>query len=260
MQRRKYPRFLINIIKSVAYKVYKLGEKATTPPLDRYDFQTFDLLKKVLPPDANCIDIGAHTADILRKLVKYAPQGQHYAFEPIPWLYKDLQKNFGDKVKVMELALSDTLGTATFYAYRNRPAVSGLKQRQFENENYAMEKIDVKVETLDHIIPKDLPIHLIKIDVEGAELQVLRGGIEILKKYKPIVLFEFGLGGSEHYGATPQKMFELLEECGLSISTLEYYLKARPPFSKEEFVGQYEKKYNYFFIAYNASATREQRP
>ena len=256
MQRRKYPRFLINMVKAVAYKVYKLGEKATTPPLDRYDFQTFDLLKRVLPSDANCIDVGAHTADILRKLVKYAPGGRHYAFEPIPWLYKDLQKNFGSKVTVMELALSDTRGEATFHAFPDRPAVSGLKQRQFPGEDYAMVKFDVKLETLDHIIPEDLPIHLIKIDVEGAELQVLRGGIRILKKYKPFVLFEFGLGGSELYGTTPEQMFEFLEACGLSVSTLEYYMKGKAPFDKAEFVGQYEKKYNYFFIAYNAAEVK----
>ncbi len=137
--------------------------------------------------------------------------------------------------------------------FRERPAVSGLKQRQVQGEHLAPEEIKVTIETLDHIIPVDLPIHLIKIDVEGAELQVLQGGVNIIKKYKPIILFEFGLGGSELYESTPQKMYDFLQECGLSVSVLEYYLQGRPPLSRDEFTGQYEKKYNYFFIAYNAA-------
>jgi FkbM family methyltransferase len=253
MERKKYPRFFINLIKAAAYKVYQLGQKATAPPLDKYDFQTFDMLKKVLPADANCIDVGAHTADILKKLIKTAPHGKHFAFEPLPWLYKDLQKKYGKKAQVFKLALSDKQGDATFYAFRERPAVSGLKQRAFQGQNYVPEQIKVTVETLDHVIPENLPIHLIKIDVEGAELQVLQGADNILKKYKPIVLFEFGLGGSDLYDSTPQKMYDYLQECGLSISILEYYLQEQPPLSRDEFIGQYEKKYNYFFIAYNAS-------
>jgi FkbM family methyltransferase len=251
MNRNKFPRFLINIIKSVAYKAYRLGDLATMPPLDKYDFQTFDLLKKVLPADANCIDVGAHTADILKKIIKYAPEGNHFAFEPIPWLYKDLAKKYSRKVKVFDLALSNEKGDATFYLFKDRPAVSGLKQRTFSTD-YGSQETKVKVETLDNIIPENLPIHLIKIDVEGAELQVLQGAANILKKYKPIIIFEFGLGGSDLYGSTPQKMHDFLQEFGLSVSTLEYYLDERPPLSRDEFISQFEKKYNYFFIAYNA--------
>lgn len=253
MNRNKYPRFLINIVKAVAYNLYKLGQKATTPPLDKYDFQTFDLLKKVLRPDANCIDVGAHTADILKKLIRHAPHGKHFAFEPIPWLYKKLERKYGNKAHVFELALSNEKGDATFYVFPERLAVSGLKQRAFQNQNAVPKQIKVHVETLDNIIPENLPIHLIKIDVEGAELQVLQGAVNILKKYKPIVLFEFGLGGSDLYDTTPQKMYDYLQECGLSVSILEYYLQGRPLLSREEFIGQFEKKYNYFFIAYNAA-------
>lgn len=254
MKRRKYPRFVINLIKAVAYRLYTFGQKATAPPLDKYDFQTFDLIKKVLPANANCIDVGAHTADILKKLIKVAPQGKHFAFEPVPWLYHNLQKKYGKKAQVFELALSDKRGSETFYAFRERPAVSGLKQPVFREQTYIPEQIKVMVDTLDHVIPENQPIHLIKIDVEGAELQVLQGAVNILKKYKPIVLFEFGLGGSDLYDTTPQKMYDYLLELGLSVSTVEYYLQGRLPLSRAEFIGQYEKKYNYFFIAYNTAS------
>jgi hypothetical protein len=95
---------------------------------------------------------------------------------------------------------------------------------------------------------------MIKIDVEGAELQVLQGTISILKKFKPIVVFGFGLGVSDLYDSSPQKMDDFLQDCGLSISTLEYYLQGKQMLSRHEFIGQFEKKYNYFFIAYNVMA------
>lgn len=252
MSRKKYPRFVVNLVKASAYKIYKLAQKATVPPLDKYDFQTIDLIKKILPANANCIDIGAHKGDILKQIIKQCPKGKHFAIEPIPWLYNDLQKFWGNKATVLNIALSNQKGEAEFNVFRDRPAVSGLKQREFAGENYKVEKIKVKLQMLDHVIPEDLPIHLIKIDVEGAELQVLEGATTILKKHKPVVIFEFGLGGSDLYDTTPEKMYDHLHSCGLSLSILEYYLQEKPPFSRDEFIGQYEKGYNYFFVAYHA--------
>jgi hypothetical protein len=48
-------------------------------------------------------------------------------------------------------------------------------------------------------------------------------------------------------------VYDLLESCGLSVSTLEYFLKSRPPFDRGEFIGQYKKGYNFFFIAYDVN-------
>ena len=49
----------------------------------------------------------------------------------------------------------------------------------------------VQVDTLDHIMEtRDVQCNLIKIDVEGAEVEVLKGGIETLRRYKPNVIFE----------------------------------------------------------------------
>jgi hypothetical protein len=127
--------------------------------------------------------------------------------------------------------------------------VSGFRER---NNQIGQEPIllNVEVEKLDDLIPEDLKIDLIKIDVEGAELGVLQGAKKILKKNKPLVLFEFGLGGADVYGTKPEEIFELFSECGLGISTIEYFNDRKAPFSKEEFNGQFYKNYNFFFIAF----------
>ena len=111
----------------------------------------------------------------------------------------------------------------------------------------------MQVERLDDLIPPNLKIDLVKIDVEGAEYEVLQGAKRFLQKNKPLVLFEFGLGAADIYGTTPDNMFDLLTSCGLGISTIEYFNAGKQPFSKEEFNGQFYKNYNVFFIAYDPS-------
>ena len=64
-------------------------------PVDKYDFQTTQLIRKHLQKDANCIDIGANLGHILMEIVAAAPKGKHFAFEPIPDLYTSLKKKFG---------------------------------------------------------------------------------------------------------------------------------------------------------------------
>ena len=223
------------------------------PPFDRYDFQTFDVLKKILTANSNCIDIGAHKGEILRKILKNAPNGRHFAFEPIPFLYKRLDAKFGRRVTVSDHALSDKAGTASFTVVKDRPAVSGFKGRTFDDRNYDSQLIEVKVDRLDDVIPDILAIDLIKIDVEGAELMVLSGASEIIRKNKPVVLFEFGLGGSEQYGAAPEMMFDFFNSHGMVLSTLQYFLAGYAPLEKADFCGHYYKGYNYFFIAYDPS-------
>jgi len=50
----------------------------------RYDKETRGIMKGLLRADSNCIDIGCHKGEILREMLKYAPNGQHFAFEPLP--------------------------------------------------------------------------------------------------------------------------------------------------------------------------------
>lgn len=55
-----------------------------------YNFQTFLVTKRVLRKDSNCIDVGCHTGEILTWILKLCPKGVHFAFEPIPDLYRYL--------------------------------------------------------------------------------------------------------------------------------------------------------------------------
>lgn len=251
--RKIIPDFITTLAKKVAYALYQGSEKLFVGAFDKYDFQTFEVFKRVLKPTSNCIDVGAHKGFILEKILKNAPQGKVMAFEPIPDLYNNLKTKFGNKAQILNIALSDKMGVAEFAYYVDRPAISGFKQRDGHEHDGQVEHLKVPLNTIDNLVPEFMKIDLIKIDVEGAELSVLKGAERTLKNSKPYVLFEFGLGGADFYETTPQQIFDYLTECGLVLSTLEYFLKNMQPFSREEFVGQYSKSYNYFFIAYDAA-------
>jgi len=74
---------------------------------------------------------------------------------------------------------------------------------------------------LDNILPADTKIELIKIDVEGDELLVQEGAINTITRNKPVIIFEHGLGASESNDATPTKLYNLLSDCELKVSTLD---------------------------------------
>ncbi|NJN34834.1 MAG: FkbM family methyltransferase [Saprospiraceae bacterium] len=109
---------------------------------------------------------------------------------------------------IVNIAASNKIGVSDFNYVTSNPSYSGLLKRDYDKPNEIDTTISVKTELLDNIIPADISIDLIKIDVEGAELLVLEGAYKLIKKYKPIVIFECGIGASNYYGTTPSKLFD----------------------------------------------------
>src|SRR5687767_13192167 len=82
-------------------------------PWSHYDRLTLAVMQHCLRPNSNCVDIGAHRGTILAEIVRLAPAGTHYAFEPIPPHAHYLAKSF-PSVQVHTLALSHTKQQTTF--------------------------------------------------------------------------------------------------------------------------------------------------
>ncbi len=142
------------------------------------------------------LDVGAnygvHTTNFLRAVGK---SGQVIAFEPIPELAKRLRDLNLENLAVHEVALSNLQGSARFfigedsgYSTLHLPEGDVIK-----NGIHVSQEITVQVDRLDDVI--DLPegdrIAVVKIDVEGKELEVLEGGLATILRDRPLVIMEF---------------------------------------------------------------------
>lgn len=182
-----------------------------------------------LEPGSDCVDVGAHTGAVLEHMLRLAPMGRHLAFEPLPAMAASLRARF-PAVDIREVALSDRSGRATFTHVRTRPAYSGFRRRSYPGAE-EVEEIEVRTATLDECLPSGFCPAVVKIDVEGAEAEVLRGAAETLSAHRPLVLFEHGAGGADHYGTTSEEVFGLLSDCGLAVFDSE----GEGPYSERSF-------------------------
>lgn len=217
----------------------------------RYDRQTKAVIQKVCKADSTCVDVGCHKGEVLDIMIKAAPQGKHFGFEPIPALFDALQSKYlGQNCEILDIALSNQKGETTFNYVVSNPSYSGLRKRQYDREGEIDTTITVQTAKLDEVLPLDQKVDLIKIDVEGGEMLVLEGSRQTLLKKRPIVLFEHGLGASDFYGAGPEQVFEFFAHCGYKISTLRSWLKGEGAMDQKTFEAQFFQRLNYFFIAY----------
>jgi FkbM family methyltransferase len=232
--------------RSVRSSIARLGKEDQVLKLKERLHETFDervrrqslddhamrvVLATLLRADSNAIDVGANEGAVLESIVRIAPRGRHIAFEPIPELHDDLVRRFPG-VDVRRAALYDSAGTVSFAHNLDQPAYSGLRQRSdVDTSPDGLRQISVATERLDDVLEEAHVPTLIKIDVEGAELGVLRGAVETLHRHRPHILFEHGMGGADLYDAGPTELFDLLDACGLRIFDLDGF----GPYSREHF-------------------------
>ncbi len=216
----------------------------------QYDRLTNKILKSELREDSNCIDIGSHRGEILELFIQYASKGRHFAFEPVPFLFEGLTEKYSLRARISSLALSDIKGEANFKYVKNAPAYSGLQTRKYDIKHPVVEDIFVQVNTLDEVIPEDLRLDLVKIDVEGAEFHVLKGGRSLLKKWKPVIIFECGLGASDYYKTDPGELFDFIcGELDMKLYTLPAYANGKKVLNHEQFTDIYWSNSEYYFVA-----------
>ena len=162
----------------------------------------------------NIVDIGAQVG-LYSLFAKFLPMTTFYAFEPFPATFNELNKNIKlnniDNVKTFNLAISDiktemNLNTSLSH---NGLHTLGANPIRFTDIN----PILVNTTTLD-IFFKDIPIHFIKVDTEGYEYFILKGGMEVIKKYKPIIQLEWNITNMQQCNVNETMMNDLIKELG----------------------------------------------
>jgi FkbM family methyltransferase len=177
-------------------------------------------MQSVLTATSSCVDIGAHKGVFLRRFLELSPRGHHFAFEPLPHLAEALRVEF-PTVEVIACALGDRTGRVSFQHVLDHAAWSGLKKQWYPTD-VEIAEIVVDLRRLDDVLPPDLPVDFIKIDVEGAELEVLRGAEMTIRRHRPWILFEHAKIHDLEYGTTPEMIYDILvREHGLGIYRLD---------------------------------------
>ena len=215
--------------------------------LEKNEFLNSDELTKkimglVLSIGDEAVDIGVNYGQFLTYLsMLVGAYGKVIGFEPIEDLYElNLQKIHEKNIQNIFLnnyALSDFEGVSEFTVFNEAKGYSGLKENIIPNPMFDVNntsKIEVLVKKLDSFIKKFKNLKLIKIDVEGAELLVLKGAEQLLVEYKPVIVFEFGMrtARSFHYNQKDIYDFFILYGysiylmCGLKLNTYEEFLAA----------------------------------
>jgi FkbM family methyltransferase len=178
--------------------------------LGSYEYAKRKAFEKAVVEGSVVFDIGANVGFYtLLASVLVGPRGRVFAFEPVPanirYLKAHLQLNHISNVDVIEAAVSDFTGAAHFDVGPN-PSMGRLATGG---------SLTVRTVTLDEMVGRGElpPPDCLKIDVEGAEAQVLKGARALLSDHHPTIFL--ATHGSEIHS-----------ECCRLLVSLEYELKA----------------------------------
>lgn len=134
---------------------------------------------------ATVLDVGASRGQFALFAAKRFPHARIVSFEPQPGPMAELTEVLGERVERVPLALGSAPGTATMNISRRDDSSSllpiGTNQRKVFPGTESIDTLEVEVTTLDEALPEPLvrPC-LLKIDVQGLELEVLKGATKIL--------------------------------------------------------------------------------
>ena len=138
------------------------------------------------------VDVGANKGRAGRRFRRLFPAATVYCVEPIPRLCRRLEQwaeTQGGAVRVLELALSRTPSEQPLYVHRQSDILSTLAAPP-PGEAARYEPITVRVDTLDRLAG-ELQLEadvLVKLDTEGLDLEVIRGGEATLRRAAAVIV------------------------------------------------------------------------
>jgi len=184
----------------------------------------------ILHPGMVVFDVGGNIGEIaLCAARRVGDAGSVYSFEPIPGLYDTLQYNLSrnglDQAHPIPVGVSNKVGSARIYVCGSRGGDGTVNEglgTLYPSEATPLLSCEIKLTTLDDFC-NEMSIDrldLIKIDVEGSELDVLKGGAETLKRFRPRLIIEVQRQSAEASGATDVEILKHLEGLGYSFFSI----------------------------------------
>jgi FkbM family methyltransferase len=179
-------------------------------------------VRTLVEPGSNIIDIGGKKGRHVAVFLDHLRAERVYVFEPNPAAAEILRQRFAARpnLTIIEAALADHSGAEEFVVNLGAPGESGLRQRAFSNPDRArIERITVPVGRLDDQAFEG-NIRYVKIDVEGGEIGVLRGGRDFLARHRPFLSVEYGHPSYSAYCHTADTLYEEAAALGYAVCDL----------------------------------------
>lgn len=180
-------------------------------------------------------DIGAHIGLLtLAAAKRVGPSGRVFAFEPAPDIVRTLRNHvrfngYERTVDVVNAVVGDVTGTTPFYVYGDsmsaslgRDNLDVLSPQRLTDPQLKAVEVTMPSTTLDDFARKrTVEPDLLKIDVEGAELLVLRGARELLTKKAVVVLCEVHPMQMTNCRSSVDELEKYVAEIGYGIERLD---------------------------------------
>lgn len=167
------------------------------------------LATNLCQPHKTFLDVGAHIGSVIAQVIRHDSAVRIIAVEAVPAKAEALRRRF-PTVDIQACAVGDASGEVSFFINLKRSGYSSLiKSDSIANQDVI--EIKVPLKRLDDIVLAN-DVDVIKLDVEGAELQALRGAHRILQSARPIVFFESGAIGGVNNSAQKSELYQFLTE------------------------------------------------
>jgi FkbM family methyltransferase len=155
------------------------------------------------------IDVGAHVGGTAAYMARHFERV--IAFEAVPETFDLLCRNIPGNVEARNQAVSDTIGEVLF---EYNPRFSHLSHRHSGEKTLGKSQTvgPIPTVTIDSLA---VDVTFLKVDVEGAEIEVVRGAIETIERSKPLILIEQGGNESKYFGRVRDEAGALLMDLGL---------------------------------------------
>ena len=192
-----------------------------------YESRELDVLLEAARRAQIVFDVGAnvgwYTLNIARAIARRG--GHVYAFEPIPRTFGVLQHNvrlnaLQSCTTLSRLGLGERAETVQFYLPRVTGSVAASMQPLFADQEN--EQVTAQVVRLDDFIAERRikRLDLLKCDIEGGELFMLRGALESIRRFRPVIFLELLRKWSRIHGYHPNAVISLLATEGYRCSAI----------------------------------------
>jgi FkbM family methyltransferase len=178
-------------------------------------------LFKFIKKDFHIIDAGANIGFLSMNFARNCPDGFVYSFEPDSETFAQLSTNLNcnsfSNIKIFKQALGEFPEQKTLYKiYINNPGANRILSST-PGSHYGSESVDVTTLDIFDANEKPAKVDLIKIDVEGFELFVLKGGKSLIAKWRPLLFIELVDENLQQQNCSALGLLEYVEAMGYAI-------------------------------------------